>query len=43
MCNQLHMDGNRLPVVIERFDSNFKACNQLYKSCNLLPKDNFRK
>ena len=43
MCNRLHMDGNRLPAVIEHFDSNFKACNRLRKSCNWLPKENFRK
>ena len=43
MCNRLHMDGNRLPAVIERFDSNFKACNRLHKSCNWLPKEIFRK
>ena len=23
------MDGNRLPAITERFDSNFKTCNQL--------------
>jgi len=43
MCNQLHMDGNRLLAIIEHFDSNFKACNQLHKSCNRLPEENFRK
>jgi len=43
MCNRLHMDGNRLPVVIERCNSNFKACNRLHKSCNRLPKEIFRK
>ena len=43
MCNRLHMDGNQLPAVTERYDSNFKACNQLHKSCNRLPEENFRK
>jgi len=43
MCNRLHMDGNRLPSIIERFDSNFKVYNRLHKSCNRLPEENFRK
>ena len=37
------MDGNRLTAVTERYDSNFKACNRLHKSCNRLPKEIFRK
>jgi len=37
------MDDNQLPAVTERFDSNFKACNQLHKSCNRLPEEIFRK
>jgi len=28
---------------IERFNSNFKACNRLHKSCNQLPEGIFRK
>ena len=43
LCNRLHMHGNRLPAIIERFDSNFKAYNRLYKSCNRLLKEIFRK
>ena len=37
------MDGNRLPAVTKRYDSNFKTCNRLHKSCNWLPEEIFRK
>ena len=37
------MDGNRLPAVTEHFDSSFKVCNRLHKSCNRLPKEIFKK
>ena len=38
-----YMDGNRLPAVTNCFDSNFKACNRLHKSCNRLPEEIFQK
>ena len=43
MCNRLHIYGNRLPAVSERFNSNFKECNRLHTYCNRLPEEFFRK
>jgi len=43
LCNRLHIHGNRLPAVSERFNSNFKACNGLHIYRNRLPEQIFRK
>ena len=43
LCNRLHIYGNRLPAVSERFNSNSKECNRLHTYCNRLPEEFFRK
>ena len=43
LCNRLHIYGNRLPTISQRFNSNFKACNRLHTYCNRLPEEFFWK
>ena len=43
LCNRLHIYGNRLPAVFERFNLNSKECNRLHTYCNRLPEEFFRK